>query len=83
MIPNPERPTEMFVVQLLHNDQGDTVFPDTMKESKGKNGKSLAQMSMKYSLVPPNTGGDDSDYGYGSESDKDDAEKLEETEKLF
>ena len=70
VIPNPDRPDELFVIQYNLDLTDEKITPEELEEAKEfEDGKSLAQKRMKYKLVPLGGGQSDDDSDYGSESD--------------
>ena len=84
MIPNPERPDELFVVQFNEDLSREKITPDELENTKEfQDGLSLAQRRMKYVMAPTSAAQGDSEdddedsYGREEEEEKDGEHKQE------
>ena len=84
MIPNPERPDELFVVQFNEDLSREKITPDELENTKEfQDGLSLAQRRMKYVMAPTSAAQgdseDDDEDSYGREEE--DGENKQEGNK--
>ena len=84
MIPNPERPDELFVVQFNEDLSSEKITPDELENTKEfQDGLSLAQRRMNYVMAPTSAAQGDSEdddedsYGREEEEEKDGEHKQE------